>query len=96
MAFPGNVRSLRRAARHDGFFPVNLDHPDQLAEMVAMIAELRQDPTAPYNIAVGVPPRNDPMRYAEAGAPWWMPELAPDTISLDQLRVLRDGPVPAR
>jgi hypothetical protein len=25
--FPGNVKPLRRAARHDGFFPANLEHP---------------------------------------------------------------------
>ena len=39
--FPGNVKPLHRAARCQGFFPVNLDHPDQLAEAVAAIAGLR-------------------------------------------------------
>ncbi len=39
--FPGNVKPIRRAARLDGFFPANLDHPDQLAEIVATIADLR-------------------------------------------------------
>ncbi len=42
--FPGKVRPLRRAAAHDGFFPVNLEHPDQLAEAVATIAQLRAGP----------------------------------------------------
>ena len=96
-AFPGNVRPLRRAARHNGFFAVNLDHPDQLAEMVTVITDLRQDATMPYDVAVGLPAGSDPLLYAEAGATWWVPELAPDAISLDQVRgVLRDGPVPAR
>ena len=95
-AFPGSVRPLRRAARHDGFVPVNLDHPDQLAEMVAVIADLRGETTAPYDVAVGLPLGTDPMPYAEAGATWWMPDLAPDTLSLDQVRgVIRDGPAPA-
>ncbi|MCX5264276.1 LLM class flavin-dependent oxidoreductase [Streptomyces sp. NBC_00199] len=40
--FPGNVRPLRRAARHDGFFPVNLERPDQLADAVAALAALRE------------------------------------------------------
>jgi hypothetical protein len=40
--FPGNLKPLRRAARHDGFFPANLEHPDQLAEIVAAITHLRQ------------------------------------------------------
>jgi alkanesulfonate monooxygenase SsuD/methylene tetrahydromethanopterin reductase-like flavin-dependent oxidoreductase (luciferase family) len=30
--FYGKPGPLRRAARHDEFFPVNLEHPDQLAE----------------------------------------------------------------
>jgi hypothetical protein len=90
------VRPLCRAARHDGFVPVNLDHPDQLAEMVAVIAELRGDTTAPHDVAVGLPLGTDPMPYAEAGATWWMPDLAPDTLSLDQVRgVIHYGPAPA-
>jgi alkanesulfonate monooxygenase SsuD/methylene tetrahydromethanopterin reductase-like flavin-dependent oxidoreductase (luciferase family) len=32
-----SVKPLRRAARYRGFFPVNLGHPDQLAEAVAAI-----------------------------------------------------------
>ena len=31
--FYGKPRPLRRAARHQGFFPVNLEHPEQLAEI---------------------------------------------------------------
>ena len=91
--FPGNVKPLRRAARCQGFFPVNLGHPDQLAGAVAAIAGLRAHPSTPYDIAVGLPPGTDPAPYAEAGATWWLPEFDPATVSLDQVRgVLRDGP----
>ena len=87
----GNVRPLRRAARYQGFFPVNLDHPDQLAEAAAAIAAL--DSAAPYDIAVGLPPGTSPAPYAEAGATWWLLEFDPATVSLEQVRgVLRDGP----
>jgi alkanesulfonate monooxygenase SsuD/methylene tetrahydromethanopterin reductase-like flavin-dependent oxidoreductase (luciferase family) len=90
--FPGNVKPLRRAARHDGFFPANLEHPDQLTEIVATITELRQHTTAPYDIAVGLSPGTDPAPYAEAGATWWLAEFPPG-VSLDEVRgVLRDGP----
>jgi alkanesulfonate monooxygenase SsuD/methylene tetrahydromethanopterin reductase-like flavin-dependent oxidoreductase (luciferase family) len=96
-AFPGNARPLRRAARHDGLFPVNLDHPDQLAEMLATVASLREDASAPYDVAVGLTPGDDPLPYAEAGATWWLAEIAPDTTTVDHVRgVLRDGPIPAR
>ena len=75
--FPGNRKPLRRAARHDGFFPVNLDHPDQLAEVVAIITDLRRHATAPYDFAVGLPAGADPAPYAAAGATWWLVEFAP-------------------
>jgi alkanesulfonate monooxygenase SsuD/methylene tetrahydromethanopterin reductase-like flavin-dependent oxidoreductase (luciferase family) len=92
--FPGNVKPLRRAARHDGFFPVDLEHPDQLADVVTTITGLRQQKTTPYDIAVALPPSADPVPYAKAGATWWLAEFAPETVSLDQVRgVLRDGPL---
>ncbi|MFI9402742.1 LLM class flavin-dependent oxidoreductase [Nocardia sp. NPDC052316] len=92
--FPGNLRPLRRAARHDGFFPVNLEHPDQLAEIATTLAALRQHAPTPFDIAVPLPADADPAPYAEAGATWWLAEFEPDTVSLDQVRgVLRDGPI---
>jgi alkanesulfonate monooxygenase SsuD/methylene tetrahydromethanopterin reductase-like flavin-dependent oxidoreductase (luciferase family) len=91
--FPGNVKPLRRAARHDGFFPANLEHPDQLAEIVAAITDLRQRTTAPYDFAVGLPPGIDPAPYTKAGATWWLVEFPWDKVSVDEVRgVLRDGP----
>jgi hypothetical protein len=91
---PESRAPLRRAARHDGYFPVDLAHPDQLAESAAILADLRQDTTGPYDIAVALPPGADPAGYAAAGATWWMPDFDPGTVRLDQVRgVLRDGPV---
>jgi len=40
--YPGRVRPLRRAVRYDGFFRIDLEHPDQLAEIVATLTDLRQ------------------------------------------------------
>jgi alkanesulfonate monooxygenase SsuD/methylene tetrahydromethanopterin reductase-like flavin-dependent oxidoreductase (luciferase family) len=92
-ALPGSVKPLRRAARHDGFFPVNLEHPDQLADIVTTITGLRQGKTTRYDVAVALPPGADPAPYAKAGATWWLAEFEPETVSLDQVRgVLRDGP----
>jgi alkanesulfonate monooxygenase SsuD/methylene tetrahydromethanopterin reductase-like flavin-dependent oxidoreductase (luciferase family) len=90
--FPGNVKPLRQAVRYDGFFPANLEHPDQLADVVATITELRQNTTAPFDIVVGPPAGADPAPWARAGATWWLPEFPPG-VSLDEVRgVLRDGP----
>ncbi|MGW2050278.1 LLM class flavin-dependent oxidoreductase [Streptomyces sp. NPDC001858] len=91
--FAGNVKPLRRAARHDGYIPVNLEHPDQLADMVTTLSGLRRPGTTPYDIAVPLPSGTDPTPYAEAGATWWLAEFEPETVSVDQVRgVLRDGP----
>ncbi|GAA3998059.1 MULTISPECIES: LLM class flavin-dependent oxidoreductase [Streptomyces] len=90
--FPGNVKPIRRAARLDGFFPVNLEHPDQLAEAVGALTELRHGEMSSYDIAVSLPPGVDPEPYAQAGATWRLAEFEPG-VRLDAVRgVLRDGP----
>src|ERR687897_2387383 len=40
--YSGKPRPMRRAARYDGFFPVNLESADQLAEIVARVGALRE------------------------------------------------------
>ncbi|TRO69409.1 LLM class flavin-dependent oxidoreductase [Streptomyces sp. IB201691-2A2] len=90
--FPGNTKPVRRAARLDGFFPANLEHPDQLAEVVDTLTELRHGEMASYDIAVSLPLSVDPEPYARAGATWWLPEFDPG-VRLDTVRgVLREGP----
>jgi alkanesulfonate monooxygenase SsuD/methylene tetrahydromethanopterin reductase-like flavin-dependent oxidoreductase (luciferase family) len=94
----GNSKPLRRAARHQGFFPVNLDHPDQLAEIVADLTALRRtdgttDPR-PYDIVVALEPGCDPAPYVEAGATWWLVGVTADAARADLVRaIIRDGPM---
>ena len=89
----GKPRPLRRAARYQGFFPVNLDHPDQLAEIVADLAALRRDAAGPYDVVAALQPGVDPRPYAAAGATWWVVEFPGDDVSIDRVRrVIRDGP----
>ncbi|WP_353950549.1 LLM class flavin-dependent oxidoreductase [Knoellia sp. S7-12] len=91
--FPGNLRPLRRAARHDGFFPVNLTFPDQLAEAVARVESLREDPTRPFDVAIDLAPGTDPAPWVAAGATWVLTDLDPETLRLDAVRALvREGP----
>jgi hypothetical protein len=85
---------MRRAARYDGFFPVNLEHPDQLAVVVAKVTELQEDSTAAYDFVVGLPVGADPRPWQQAGATWCLTGFEPDGVSSDQVRgVLRDGPL---
>ena len=78
-----NAKPLRRADRLRRLLPGKPRHRDQLAEIVATIAQLRQHATVAYDIAVGLPLGVDPLPYVEAGATWWMPEFSPDGVSLD-------------
>jgi alkanesulfonate monooxygenase SsuD/methylene tetrahydromethanopterin reductase-like flavin-dependent oxidoreductase (luciferase family) len=91
-AYTGNMKPLRRAARYDGFFPVNLENVDQFAQAVATVRDLRGDNPAPFDVAVELPPGTDVAPYAEAGATWWMTGIEPGA-SLDEVRsVIREGP----
>jgi MFS family permease len=95
----GATRPLRRAARHQGFFPGNLEHPDQLAELATRVTALRDeariDAAQPYDIIAALPPGRDPAPYAAVGATWWLVELPPGSTSVDGVRgVIHDGPAP--
>ncbi|NUU17891.1 LLM class flavin-dependent oxidoreductase [Cellulomonas humilata] len=92
-AFPGNLRPLRRAARHDGFFPVNLTSPDQLAEAVTRVGALRTDPDRSYDVAIDLAPETDPAPWVAAGATWVLTDVDPTTLRLDAVRgMVRAGP----
>ena len=63
-------RPLRRAARWDGLFPIELPGPEALAELAAEVRELREDPGAPFDLVVEIPPGTDPAPWEAAGATW--------------------------
>jgi alkanesulfonate monooxygenase SsuD/methylene tetrahydromethanopterin reductase-like flavin-dependent oxidoreductase (luciferase family) len=95
--FAGRAKPMRRAARHDGFFPIRLESADQLAEIVARVGALREEagrnPDEPFEVIAELEPGVDPAPYREAGATWWL--VAPDWegISVDRVRgVIREGP----
>jgi alkanesulfonate monooxygenase SsuD/methylene tetrahydromethanopterin reductase-like flavin-dependent oxidoreductase (luciferase family) len=93
----GKTAPLRRAARHQGFFPMNLEHPDQLVEIdAALTAErkaLGSDTADAYDLVAALPPCTDPAPYAAAGATWWLVEFPAAATSVDDVRgVIRTGP----
>jgi alkanesulfonate monooxygenase SsuD/methylene tetrahydromethanopterin reductase-like flavin-dependent oxidoreductase (luciferase family) len=98
--YPGKRKPLRRAVRFQGFFPVDLEHPDQLAEIAANLATLRRlarrDPAETYDIVASLPPGTDPAPYGAAGATWWVTESPAEGATIDRVRgILREGPAPA-
>jgi len=65
-----NRRPVRRAARWDGLFPIDLPGPEALAELVADVRELRGAEAGPYDVAVTNPAGADPAPWEQAGATW--------------------------
>jgi alkanesulfonate monooxygenase SsuD/methylene tetrahydromethanopterin reductase-like flavin-dependent oxidoreductase (luciferase family) len=99
--FYGKAKPLRRAIRYQGFFPVGLEHPDQLAETVARLDALRRergkDAAEPFDVAVELEPGSDPAPFAAAGATWGLVAGPWDAVSVDQVRgVSRGGPPTSR
>ncbi len=84
-----NRAPLRRAARFQGYFPVQVDTPDQLAELLAALP-----PTEPgFDVAVDGPAGRDPRPFGDAGATWWLAGFDPFTVTVDEAtQVARDGP----
>ncbi|MGI8613649.1 MAG: LLM class flavin-dependent oxidoreductase [Nocardioidaceae bacterium] len=89
----GNRAPLRRAARHQGMFPIGVDSPDQLRAVVADVLALRDPAAGELDVVVGGPIGTDPQPFAQAGATWWATRFSPYDIRADAVReVLRAGP----
>ena len=84
----GRPKPLRRAARFQGVFPIEIDTPEQLAETLSGL------PTPEgYDVAVGAQDDRDPAPYADAGATWWMRGFSPYGVKEAEVRaVLKAGP----
>ncbi|HTX10317.1 MAG TPA: LLM class flavin-dependent oxidoreductase [Solirubrobacteraceae bacterium] len=63
-------RPLRRAARWDGLFPIDLPGPEAVAELGAEIAAQRPADAGPFDMVVEIEPGEDPGPWHAAGATW--------------------------
>jgi alkanesulfonate monooxygenase SsuD/methylene tetrahydromethanopterin reductase-like flavin-dependent oxidoreductase (luciferase family) len=70
-----NRRPVRRAARWDGVFPIDLPGPDALAELVAEVREQRGPDAGPFDVVVEHPPGTDPGPWEAAGATWCLTDF---------------------
>ena len=64
-----NKKPVRRAARFDGVFPIDMESPEQLAEMVAWVQEERGELYG-FEVVVTNPAGTDPNPWEDAGATW--------------------------
>lgn len=86
-----NRAPLRRAARWDGYFPIDLGGPDDVAAAVDAVAAERPAAGAPgagFDVAVTVPPGSDPSAWRDAGATWVLHAFGAFDLDLDAVRAL--------
>jgi alkanesulfonate monooxygenase SsuD/methylene tetrahydromethanopterin reductase-like flavin-dependent oxidoreductase (luciferase family) len=63
-------RPLERAARWDGFFPIELPGPTALTRIAEEVTELRDPSQGDFDLVVDIAPGDDPAPWDEAGATW--------------------------
>jgi alkanesulfonate monooxygenase SsuD/methylene tetrahydromethanopterin reductase-like flavin-dependent oxidoreductase (luciferase family) len=87
----GNRAPLRRAARHDGFFVIGLDRPDDLDKVTLGLAEHSAEPG--FEVVVDLLPRQDPAPWLDRGASWVLTRVGPFDLDLAEVeRIIEAGP----
>jgi alkanesulfonate monooxygenase SsuD/methylene tetrahydromethanopterin reductase-like flavin-dependent oxidoreductase (luciferase family) len=86
-----NKAPVRRAARYDGLFPIELKHPDQLRELLDEVAVHRTSPE-PFDVAVQTDPDEDPAPWVEAGATWMLTRFTHTAGAAEVRSVIEAGP----
>ena len=87
-------RPLRRAARWDGLFPIELPGPEALAELRAELAELRADAgnERPFDLVVDLPPGTDIAPWEDAGATWVLTGFGFQPVEREVREAIENGP----
>src|SRR5579875_2518127 len=89
----GNPTPLRRAARWDGVFPIDLTGPADLAAVVETVRRHRGGALDGYDVVASGPPGTDPAPWREHGATWWLTQFGVcDTDAGQVAAVVRAGP----
>jgi alkanesulfonate monooxygenase SsuD/methylene tetrahydromethanopterin reductase-like flavin-dependent oxidoreductase (luciferase family) len=88
-----NRRPLRRATRWDGFFPIDLTGPEDLAVFAAEARDLRPRQGDGFDLVAEIPPDGDPEPWEAAGATWVLTGSTESPPRLDEVRaVIEAGP----
>jgi len=87
----GNRAPVRRAARHDGFFVIGLNQPDDLDEVTAGLTE--HSPVPGFEVVIDLPPKQDPAPWLDRGASWVLTRIGPFDLDLAEVRrIVETGP----
>ena len=87
----GNRAPVRRAARHDGFFVIGLDRPEDLDDVTAGLAE--HSPASGFEVVVDLQPQQDLAPWLDRGASWVLTRIGPYDLDLAEVqRIIEAGP----
>jgi alkanesulfonate monooxygenase SsuD/methylene tetrahydromethanopterin reductase-like flavin-dependent oxidoreductase (luciferase family) len=87
----GNRAPLRRAAKHEGFFVIGLDQPEDLDEVATALVD--HDPAPGFDVVVDLRPEQDPTPWLDRGASWVLTRIGPFDIDLAEVRrIVEAGP----
>ena len=86
-------RPVRRAARWDGLFPIDLPGPDALAELASEVRGLRAGSDEPFDLVVEIPPGASADPWEAAGATWVLTDFGSSRPGLAEVReAIEAGP----
>ena len=85
-------RPVRRAARWDGLFPIELPGPNALAELADEVRALRPAGAAPFDLVVETDPGADVRPWEAAGATWVLTGFGPQPREADVREAIDAGP----
>jgi alkanesulfonate monooxygenase SsuD/methylene tetrahydromethanopterin reductase-like flavin-dependent oxidoreductase (luciferase family) len=85
-------RPVRRAARWDGLFPIDLPGPDALAELASEVTQLRDGAPGPFDLIAENPPGTDPAPWEAAGATWCLTGFGPSPTEAEVAEAIEAGP----
>jgi alkanesulfonate monooxygenase SsuD/methylene tetrahydromethanopterin reductase-like flavin-dependent oxidoreductase (luciferase family) len=85
-------RPLRRAARWDGLFPIDLPGPDALAELAEEVRALGAGGDGRFDLVVDDETGTDPEEWAAAGATWLLTGFGLQPREADVRATISAGP----
>jgi alkanesulfonate monooxygenase SsuD/methylene tetrahydromethanopterin reductase-like flavin-dependent oxidoreductase (luciferase family) len=89
-----NRRPVRRAARWDGLFVIDLPGPDAVEELATEIRDLRGGNDEPFELVVEIPIGADAAPWGAAGATWILTDFgSPQPRQAEVRDAIEAGPV---
>jgi alkanesulfonate monooxygenase SsuD/methylene tetrahydromethanopterin reductase-like flavin-dependent oxidoreductase (luciferase family) len=84
-------RPVRRAARYDGLFPIDLPGPEALAQLADELRTMRKD-DGPFDLVTESPAGTDPAPWADAGATWCLTGFGHQPTRAEVEEAIKAGP----